>query len=314
MPLYPKLLRTYSSVLCLITGFTVASAQSSGISGGHLSGSFETYNQFYQRDTKINAILPQDRIGSNNYLKLDYNYKKITLGLQYEGYLPSIAGFPFTLNQGKIVNRYFKYTDAQFEIQVGDFYEQFGSGLIFRSWENRQIGINNALEGVRLRVTPVPFLNLKAVYGRQRKVFDYANSVVRGLDAEIDFSRINKNFRGNTRITAGLSYTGRYQQYTGPDPSFPATVNAYGSRAEINGQNASFSVEYVHKTKDPTPVNGMDKTTGKALLINTSFSKKNLGINLSLRTLENFDFRGERDAIGTSVPVNFIPALTRQHD
>ncbi len=298
----------------IISCFTTVKAQNTGIGSGHFSGSFESYNQLYQKDTKINAILPQDRIGSNNYLKLDYNYKKITVGVQYESYLPSIAGFPFVLNQGKIVNRYFKYTDTNFEIQVGDFYEQFGSGLAFRSWENRQIGINNALEGIRIRLNPTPFLAVKAVYGRQRKVFDYANSVVRGLDAEIDFSKINPNFQGKTSVTAGLSYVGRYQQYTGPDASFPPTVNAYGSRVGISGENASISVEYVYKSTDPTPVNGLDKTAGKALLVNASVTGKNLGLNISLRSMENFDFRGERDAIGTSLPVNFVPALTKQHD
>ncbi|MBL0882891.1 MAG: hypothetical protein IBJ16_06040 [Chitinophagaceae bacterium] len=284
------------------------------ITNGHISGSFESYSQLYLRDKKINAVLPQDRLASNNFLKLDYTLKKIAIGVQYESYLPAIAGFPFVLNQSKIVNKYFKYTDTKFEIQIGDFYDQFGSGLIFRSWENRQIGINNALEGVKLAVTPLPFLHLKGIYGRQRKIFDYANSVVRGVDAAIDFSKINKDFSGNTFVTLGLSYVGRYQQYTGPDPDFPATVNAYGTRLEIVGQRGSFSAEYVYKDRDPNVVNNFNKTAGSALLINTGITENNLGLNISLRSLKNFDFRGERDAIGTSVPVNFIPALTRQHD
>jgi hypothetical protein len=301
-------------LFCLLLFLAKGYAQLPNISRGHLSGSFESYSQFYQPDKKINAILPQDRVGSNNYLKLDYNYNRIAIGIQYESYLPTVAGFPFTLNQSKIINRYFRYTANKFTIQAGDFYEQFGSGLILRSWENRQIGINNALEGVKLHLNPLPYLNLKAVYGKQRKVFDHANSVVRGVDAEIDFSRLRSNSDVNTRLTAGLSYVSRYQQYTGPDPSFPATVSAYGSRVDISGQSASLSVEYVYKTKDPTPVNGQDKTGGNALLVNASVTGKNLGLNLSLRSLENFDYRGERDAIGTQLPVNFVPALTKQHD
>lgn len=300
-------------ILCLSSSKIIAQS-SSGITNGHISGSFESYSQLYQSDKKINAILPQDRLASNNFLKLDYTVKKIAIGIQHESYLPTIAGFPFVLNQSKVVNKYFRYTDTDFEIQVGDFYEQFGSGLIFRSWENRQIGINNALEGVKLQVRPTSFLNLKVVYGRQRKVFDYANSVVRGFDAEIDFSKIRKNYQGNTFVKLGLSYVGRYQQYTGPDPSFPATINAYGTRIDITGKNGSFSAEYIYKSKDPNPTNGFNQRTGGALLINTGITGDNIGINLSLRSLKNFDFRGERDAIGTSVPVNFIPALTRQHD
>src|SRR5476651_867941 len=90
--------------------------------GGHLNGSFESYTQFYQPDKLTNALVPQDKVGSNNYLKLDYNYGAFSAGMQYEAYAPSIAGFPFTLNDSKIANRYFKYTPENFSIQAGDIY------------------------------------------------------------------------------------------------------------------------------------------------------------------------------------------------
>jgi len=282
---------------------------------GQLHGSFETYTQFYREDDKINAILPADRLGSNNFLKLDYNYKQFTAGIQFEAYLPSIAGFPFVINQGKLVNRYFRYSAKNFSVQAGDFYEQFGSGLVFRSWENRQIGINNALEGVNIQVKPLRFLSIKALYGRQRKVFEYANSNVRGIDAEIDLTAsATAEAKQNTKVLLGGSFVSRYQQYTGPDPDFPATVKAGAIRLNISGQTASLSLEYVHKGKDPHDVNGFDTTTGKALLLNGSFTKNNLGISVTFRGMKNMDFRGERDAFGTQLPVNFIPALTKQHD
>ena len=282
---------------------------------GHFSGSFDSYTQFYQKDTKINAVLPQDRVGSNNYLKLDYNYKQFAVGIQFESYLPSIAGFPFSLNESKIANKYFKYTAKKFSVQAGDFYEQFGSGLVFRSWENRQIGINNALEGADIQVQPLDFLKLKAIFGRQRKMFDHANSVVRGADAEIELSQIGSHAEPTgTRVAVGFSYVTRYEQYTGPDPDFPATVKATSARFDLSGNLASLSLEYVHKGRDPHVQNNFDNTSGKAFLLNGSYAKNNLGINISFRGLENMDFRGERDAIGVIVPVNYIPALTRQDD
>lgn len=280
---------------------------------GHLSGSFESYSQLYQPDKKINAVLPQDRIGSNNYLKLDYSNKQFSSGLQFEAYLPSIAGYPYTINQSKIINRFIKYGTDKFSIQVGDFYEQFGSGLIFRSWENRQIGINNALEGVNVMVKPLSFIKVKIIYGRQRKIIDHSDSNVRGLDAEFDLTGINKN-TNKVNIIAGFSYVTRYQQYTGPDPDFPATVKAVAGRIAITGASANVSAEYVHKSKDPNINNFQTGKAGKGLLINGGYAKNNLGINLNIRVMENLDFRGERNATGTILPVNFIPALTKQHD
>ena len=50
---------------------------------GHFSGSFDMYSQYYMKDEKTGAVLPQDKIGSNNFLKLDYSYKKFTAGLQF---------------------------------------------------------------------------------------------------------------------------------------------------------------------------------------------------------------------------------------
>ncbi len=306
-------MKKISCFLFSICSILIANAQLPAI-GGHLGGSFESYTQFYQPDKKINAILPQDRVGSNNYLKLDYNNKNFSAGVQFESYLPSIAGFPFIINESKLVNKYFKYAAKNFSVQAGDFYEQFGSGLIFRSWENRQIGINNAIEGINVQAAPLAFIKIKAIAGRQRKVFDHANSTVRGADIEIDFSTIKKGATPKTRVAAGISYVTRYQQYTGPDPDFPATVKAAAARLDINGQAASLSLEYVHKGKDPNAMNGLSKVKGKALLLNSSYAKKNIGITLTLRSMSNMDFRGERNAIGTEVPVNFIPALTRQHD
>ncbi len=278
--------------------------------GGHFGGSFETYTQFYHKDDKIGAVLPQDRIGSNNYLKIDYNYNQFSAGIQFEAYLPAIAGHPFLLNDGKLINKYFKYTANKFSIQVGDFYEQFGSGLVFRAWENRQIGINNALEGANVFVRPLPFLRLKAMYGRQRKIFDHTNSNIRGIDAEAELTKESSN----TRIATAFSFVSRYQAYTGPDPDFPRTVNATSMRLDIGGSTASLSVEYVHKKKDPHDANLYDLTTGKALYSNITFAKNNLGANVAFRAMENMDFRSERELIGSIGLMNYIPALTKQHD
>src|SRR6185503_8190635 len=301
--------KTQLLICCSLIAFLLQAQKENG----HFSGSFESYTQYYHKDDKINAVVPQDKIGSNNYLKLDYNYKQFTAGVQFEAYLPAIQGFPFQLNSGKLVNKYFKYTANNFSVQVGDFYEQFGSGLAFRAWENRQIGINNALEGASTHVTPLPFLNFKAIYGRQRKVFDYANSNVRGLDAEIDFSKTGKTIP-KTRVAAGFSYVSRYQLYTGPITDFPATVNATSTRFDIGGNVASASFEYVHKKRDPHYANNFDNTSGNAFLSNLSVAKGNFGGLFTFRSLENMDFRSERESMQSIGLMNYIPALTRQHD
>ena len=285
---------------------------------GHLSGSFENISQYYYKDDKIGAFQPQDKFGSNSFLKLDYNYDKFSAGIQFESYLPPVLGyFPVPVENGnKIINKYFKYTDKKFSVQAGDFYEQFGSGLVFRAFENRQIGINNALEGADVHAQPFDFLKLKVVYGRSRKMLDYSKTVTRGADAEFDLNEIfSPGKNNNVKVSVSGSYVGKYQEYTGPVDNFPATVDAYSGRFDLSSNNFTFNTEYVEKGADPGLLNAQSFNKGKAFLMNSSFTHKNLGLNLTARSLYNMNFNADRDAEFTSItPINYLPALTKQQD
>ncbi len=280
---------------------------------GQFSGSFESFTQIYQPDSAINALVPQDRIGSNNYLKLDYNYGPFSAGVQFESYLPSVAGFPFIENKSALVHRYFRYSRERFSVQVGNFYEQFGSGLILRTWENRQIGINNSLEGANIQVEPFNFMKVKAVYGRMRKVFDYSASNIRGLDAEFDLSQLSKTPPA-IRVMPGFSYVSKFEEYTGPEENFPTTIQSYSGRLNIESDWVSTSIEYISKGSDPQLTNGMSREKGHALLWNASVTGNNLGVNLTVRELENMLSRSERMSESMVTLMNYVPALTKQHE
>lgn len=78
-------------------------------SKGYLTGSFETNSIYYRDDPTIKAISPEDHIGSNNYLKLDYYHGKFSAGVQLEAYLPRLYGYPSELGSGdkaKLTNYY----------------------------------------------------------------------------------------------------------------------------------------------------------------------------------------------------------------
>jgi hypothetical protein len=296
----------------------LANAQTlNNLINGHFNGSFENYSQYYLNDDKIGTFVPQDKFASNSFLKLDYNYGKFSTGIQFESYLPPLIGyFPIPVtNQNKIINKYFKYTDTKFSIQVGDFYEQFGSGLIFRSFENRQIGINNALEGFNAYITPTDFLKMKVIYGRTRKIMEYTNTVTRGLDAEIDLNKLFKAKTDQLNVLIGGSYIGKYQEYTGANDNFPATVNAYAGRMDLTSNNFSLNAEYVSKGVDPNLLNNLSFEKGKALLLTSSYTKNNFGLTATYRGISNMNFISERDVEFSSLaPVNYLPALTKQHD
>jgi hypothetical protein len=285
---------------------------------GRFNGSYESYSQYYLKN-KIVTELPQDRLGSNNFLKLDYNYGKFSAGVQFEAYLPAVLGFyPFVLDpKGKIVNKYFKYTNDKFSVQVGDFYEQFGNGLILRSYENRQIGINNAIEGANVHVEPLPFVKLKALFGRTRRFFDYTNTLVRGSDVEFDINKMVKKEDSKVSATFGGSYVGKYQSFSGGGSTddFPSTVHSYAARMSLNSGNFSLESEYVQKDRDPHLLNNQSFDQGRAFQVDAAYTKNSFGISATFRSLYNMDFTNDRDEeFATIAPVNFIPALTKQHD
>lgn len=291
-----KLNKTLLSFLLTISLFKYSAAQ---YITGHFNGSYENTSQYYMKDDKIKALQPLEKFASNGFFKLDYNYGDFSAGIQYETYLPPILGFfPFTVeSNNKIVNKYFKYSQKKFSVQVGDFYEQFGSGLIYRSFENRQIGINNAMEGFNVFVEPTDFMKVKVIYGRVREIFEYSKALTRGMDAEINLNtllKLNEN-EHTPNITLGGSFISKYEEYTGPLDNFPSTVNAIATRLDFSGNNFSLDAEYVQKGKDPHLVNNYSFKKGNAFQINSSYTKKNLGASINLRALRNIDFKSDRE-------------------
>lgn len=308
-------MRLLFTALCLAAGLHGIAQQNGKKDVGTLSGSFETYNQLYQKDSGTAAIVPQDKIGSNSFLKLDYQYKNFTGGVQFESYLPLLLGYPGNMDGGKLINKYFTYRGKNLTVTVGDFYEQFGNGLIFRSFENRQIGINNAVEGVNVQFQPIPFLDFKVVYGKQRKFFEFSDGVIRGADVQMNWNKLSgKPPKTENNFTTGLSVVSRYDPYTGANPKIKATVDAWSARFDFSSRSFYINAENVTKSNDAHVANFFYSTKGKALQVNSGLTKNNLGINVTLRRLENMDFRTDRNATQGEWLVNYLPALTRQHD
>lgn len=305
-----KQIKSVFSILFLVLSQQLA-AQFLGENKGLFTGSFESTTQRYFDDKQLLVTLPQDYFASNNYLSLNYGYGNFAVGIQYEAYMPPLLGYSPQYNGSGIAHKYVSYRGDFLAFTVGDFYEQFGSGLIFRSYEDRQLGLNNSLNGVNIHIKPSDYFTLKMIYGKQKKYFSESEGIIRGLDADLDISSLFK-FENNLNIRMGASLISKYELYTGPDPLFPSTVNSYAGRLDINLPKFSFSTEYVYKDNDPHHLNFMWDKTGNALLANFAYTEKGFAMNLSLRRLENMDSRSERSAIDNEVMVNYLPANTKQ--
>lgn len=287
---------------------------------GYFFGGLESNSQWLLDDEDFDFIAPEDQFRANNYLQLNYSLGKFTAGVQYESYLPSaLLGYSPTWDgQNGIGTYYLNFKNESLDITGGYFYEQFGSGLILRTWEDRQLGINNALKGVRVKFSPSATFDMTGVYGQTRNGFDVSEGVIQGLDANVDLSGLMNIDAVDLKL--GASYVGRYQS-NGSSDTIPANVNAYGGRLDFVVSNFYGGVEAI--TKDPDVLINEEVVTtpqlfdGTALQVNLGYAQKGLGINSTFRRLENFTFYADRYAEGNQFNeqvVNYIPAITKQHD
>ena len=174
------------SALLALPGYLRAQEATPGLlQGAQLHGDFESNVQSYRADPIIGAPVVPERIRTNNFANLILTSGKLTAGLRYEAYLPPLQGYdPRYRGQG-IVYKYATYDAGRLAVTVGNFYEQFGSGLVLRAYEERNLGIDNSLEGVRVRLQPVKGVRLTGLVGRQRFFFEKSPAIVRGIDGEV---------------------------------------------------------------------------------------------------------------------------------
>ena len=280
---------------------------------GVLSGGFQSESQYYVDDELINTTSPSEKIGSNNYFKLDYVYGDFSVGVRYEAYMPPMLGYPVVLEGEGIVNRYASYKNDFLKLTVGNFYEQFGSGLTLRAYEERLLGIDNSIDGINVKLMPVDGIELTFLAGQQRLGFETGAGTVRGVDGIFRLNDIMQ-WEGNLGISLGGSLVSKYQLYTGPVDEIKEDVNSYSGRFALDHSLFNFSAEFVEKDIDPQNTNGYNtRGKGRALLGTFSTVQKGIGFSWTFRTIENMDFRSDRDASLTNLWINYIPAETRQH-
>ncbi len=287
---------------------------------GYFFGGFESNSQWLLDDDGLNFEAPEDQFRANNYFKLDYNLGKFTAGVQYESYIPSaLLGYaPIYDGENGIGTYYLNFKIETLDVTGGYFYEQFGSGLLLRSWEERQLGINSALKGIRVKFTPLDYLDVTGVYGNQRVGFEVSDGTVQGVDANINLSTA-LNIE-SFDLDFGASYVGRYQS-TGTNDSIPSTVNAYGGRLNFVAGNFYGGIEGNIKDPDVIANEGQLSSNklydGTSMQVDLGYARKGLGINGTFRRLENFAFYSDRLAEGNiynQLLINYTPALTKQQD
>lgn len=277
------MLKRFTLAVGLLTLTVVAFAQNED--RGNFSAGLETNTTYYFKDDKTGAYLPDGRMGSNNYLKMDYSWNDFYAGLQLEGYFPPVAGyFPNNIMSDNFLRYdvYAGYTGGGWDIRLGSLFEQFGSGLLFRTYEDRTLGVNNALQGVKVGYTFGDFLTVRALYGRIRDIKEYTGNTVAGADLSLSISRA-ANWE-NFDWTVEGSFLDKYE---------PTTINTnphtkgYSARMSMGYAGFRLSGEYMNRESRPAQYNYMDTTRSQAIQIDFGYTGYGFGGLLTFRKLHN---------------------------
>lgn len=281
---------------------------------GELHGNFQIDAQLYNKDTVIGAPNVPEKMLMNAFSNLIYTNGPITAGIRFESYQNTMLGFDPRYKGNGIPFRFAQFKKDNLDVTAGSFYEQFGSGLIYRTYEERGLGYDNAMDGFRVKYTLAKGIFLKGLVGQQRFFMEKGPGIVRGGDVEFSVNEVfSKLAESKTKWYFGASFVSKYQVDQDPQLVLPENVGAYSFRAKVVTGPLSFYGEYAKKINDPSFINGFIYKEGGGAFVNASYSVKGFSISWSGKVIDNMNFRSDRNAINNNLFINYLPALTRQH-
>ena len=284
-----------------------------------LSGSIQSDMLVPQEDKETGAEKTEDFL-TNTYVDLQLQSEHVDAGARLEYMEHPMPGFENDFKGWGVPNFWVKGKLGNNELTLGTFYEQFGSGFILRTYEERALGIDNSLLGGRLLLKPTDGVILKVLSGKQRRYWDWNKALISGADAEISIDQwIPSMQQSGTVLTLGASWVNKYEKNEEKvfvDNThyvhFPKYVNSWDVRANLNHGAWNFLAEYAQKTADPSFDNGYVFKKGSAAMLSGSYTNKGLSVLVQAKRSENMSSKSA-DVQGNSSAISYLPAFTQDH-
>jgi hypothetical protein len=306
----------------------------------YLSGSLQANGNFFIRDTAIGAAnIPQydhQLFGSDSWLTLQYNRNGYDVGVRIDYFNNSQLLNPKASYSAQGIGRFWARKKIDnLNISAGYLYDQIGRGLIFRSYEARALGIDNALVGLSLTYDLPENTQVKVFAGKQKQQFSTYASTISGGQVE-SFIQLGKvslapgagvvhrtldDETANQLVTALSTYSKadsvglRYNTYAATfyntlslgnlswyvETAFKTAETMFDPFSEKRNRDGSLSVgKFINRS-------------GSVLYSNIGYAAEGLGITLEGKRTEGFNFRTTPFAALNRGLVNFLPPMSRQN-
>ncbi|MFZ4544586.1 MAG: DUF6029 family protein [Saprospiraceae bacterium] len=311
---------------------------------GRLSGSVDATGNFFIRDTAIGAFnIPQydyQKFGAQSWFNLNYSNYGFDMGIRFDLFNNSNLLVPTQSYTAQgIGNWYIKKNVNKFNFAAGYIYDQIGSGIIFRAFEERPLAIDNALYGVRVGYQPVKDINIKAFSGKQKQQFDSYGSVIKGISVDGFFS-LGDSLKPWT-FSPGFGVVGRtfdkpsidqmvssISTYTVADSLVPQyNTYAFSAFNTLNAGPFTWYIEGAYKSTDvffnpfaertlstgDIAFGKLQNKPGNVVYSSLSYAAKGIGISVEGKRTENFTFRTNPFVALNRGTINFLPPMSRQN-
>lgn len=300
------------------------------LKGSEVHGNTQLDAIYYMPDAKLgitDSTIDGKLIRMNGYTEVNYSLGNFTAGMRFEAYLPPLLGYDLQNEGMGVPYWYVNYKNEFIEVTAGNFYEQFGYGMMLRTYQEWTLGFDNSIRGLRVKVTPIKGLTLKGVYGIQRYYWDpYSNNtrgIVKAFDADLYLNDIFPSLADSrVKLTLGGSFVSNFQKDKTKDYPYngqmlvmnlPQNVANYGGRFNLNIGGFNWFTEYAHKINDPSTRNRYIYKNGNGVFTNLSYSTKGLGISLMSKWIDNMSYKSDRTVINNMVDINYLPSITKEH-
>lgn len=307
-----------------------------------VGGALEMNINYFLEDSVIGASgTPQyndNLIGGEAWLDLNTRYKGFRAGVRLDGFKNSNLLNPTGSYSDEGLGRFYlqqKYKG--FKLDLGYLYDQIGSGIIFRSYEQRPLLIDNALVGGTLSYQINDDFSVKGFYGRQKQLFDIYPNTIRGVNIDGFFSFGEES---PVTIAPGIGYINRVlsqdnmdqvidilRTYVDKDRVIPkynvylgSIYNTLSYKGLIWYLEAAFksSELYYDPNAIRTEITGTEvfgkyvKGPGSVWYSSISLAVQKLGITLEGKRTKNFDVRIDPLQVQNFGLMSFIPPMNNQ--
>lgn len=285
-------------------------------------GSVQADIVFPEVDHEIGTGEYDHKVLFNTYADVNLASRYFDAGARAEFMKWPLPGYENDFSGWGLSNFFVKGKYKGFDLTVGDFYEQFGSGFILRTYEERALGIDNSIRGGRLNISAVPGLRLTLLGGVQRVYWDWSkHSQVYGANAELYMQDYIKSMGDyGASWTIGGSWVLKHEKDediylsgTNYRLNLPKCVNAFDVRTNFHSGPWNVLAEFAWKGQDPSFDNSYTYGTGTAYLLSGSYSRKGFSAMLQAKRSYNMSFRSQRSRDGIAAFINNMPAFTYTH-